>query len=201
MSAGGPVAAAILSAGRSSRMGRPKALLPGADGRTFLEAVVGRAREAGLDPVRVVLGAHRQPILRALPALAPDVVSNEQVELGQLHSLRLALASLPGSTAACVMFLVDHPLVAAGTVEQLVATWRRERSAAVVPAFGGRRGHPVLLDRRLFGPLCDGSLDGGARAVLRAHADEVAEVAVDDSGVLHDVDTPEDYEERFGVRP
>ncbi len=194
MSGGGPVAAVVLTAGRSARMGRPKALLP-VGRETFLERVVGVAAAAGLDPVRVVVGPHGKAIAAALPALGPLLVPNPDTELGQLHSLRLGLHALPAGVDAAVMFLVDHPLVRPDTVRTLVAAFRSGGRPVVVPVHGDRRGHPVLFGRAVFAELLEGPLEGGARRVVRADPSRVEEVAVDDSGILADVDTPEQYEE------
>jgi molybdenum cofactor cytidylyltransferase len=198
MDAAGGVAAAVLAAGRSSRMGRPKALLPLGE-ETFLERVVATAEEAGLSPVRVVLGAHREAIEGALPWLHGRVVRNDRIEDGQLHSLRLVLRQLPESCEACAMMLVDHPLVRASTLRALVDAFERSRAPLVVPSCGGRRGHPVLFARELFGPLCDGPLEGGARRIVRERGVRPWEVPVDDPGVLKDIDTPEEYEEARGA--
>jgi molybdenum cofactor cytidylyltransferase len=194
----GRVAAAVLAAGRSSRMGRPKALLP-LGGVTFLERVVATADGAGLSPVRVVIGAHREAIELALPWLHDRFVHNDRVEDGQLHSLRLVLRDLPASCEGCVVMLVDHPLVREGTVRALVQAFLEHRAPMVVPRFGARRGHPALFGRELFDPLCHGSLEGGARRVVRERGVRPLEVPVDDPGVLADVDTPGEYEEARGA--
>ena len=192
------VAAAVLAAGRSSRMGRPKALLPLGD-QTFLERVVATADGVGLSPVRVVVGAHREAIERALPWLHDRFLFNEHVDDGQLHSLRIVLRALPTRCTACVMMLVDHPLVRVRTVRALVEAFEREGAPMVVPRFGDRRGHPVLFARELFEPLCTGPLDGGARRIVRDRGVRPLEVAVDDPGVLSDIDTPAEYEEARGA--
>ena len=197
MSQGPAVAAAVLTAGRSSRMGRPKALLPIGEA-TFLERVVSGADRAGLDPVRIVVGAHREEIDAALPSLRTRFVLNEDVDGGQLHSLRLALGTLPEACEACVMMLVDHPFVKDATVRLLVEAFDRTRAPMVVPRYRDRRGHPVLFGRELFGPLCGGPLDGGARRVVRERGVRPVEVPVEDPGVLLDVDTPAEYEEALG---
>lgn len=175
-------------------MGRPKPLLR-LGSLTFLERVVAAAQGAGLDPLRIVVGGQREAIAATLPELVPHFVVNDRVADGQLHSLRLALRGLPPSCEACVMMLVDHPLVRPATVHALVDAFAESRAEMVVPLHEGRRGHPVLFARGLFGPLCEGSLEGGARRVVREHGVRQLEVPLDDPGVLVDVDTPGEYEE------
>jgi molybdenum cofactor cytidylyltransferase len=175
-------------------MGRPKALLP-LGGKTFLERILDTAQEAGLDPLRVVVSEHGGAITAALPALAPLLLRNERPELGQLHSLRLAVDSLPEQVRGAVVFLVDHPLVRVETVTALLAAASATLKPVAVPVHRGRRGHPVYLGRETFLALFEAPLERGARAVLEDHPERVAEVAVADPGVLVDVDTPAEYEE------
>jgi len=182
------VAGVILAAGRSQRMGRTKALLPLA-GRTFLASIVGLARSAGLRPLRVVVGGgDENGIVEAHPELGEQ-------DLGQLHSLRLALRTLDPTPDAVVVFLVDHPLVRLDTVRSLIDEHRASRRPIVIPSHRGRRGHPVLFAREVFPELLDGPLEGGARRVVRRDAARVAVVEVADAGVLADIDTPSDFQE------
>lgn len=194
MSTDPTVAAAVLAAGRSSRMGHPKALLR-LGAATFLERVVSAAERARLEPLRVVVGAHRREIDLAMPWLRPRFVVNDDVDQGQLHSLRLALRTLSQDCDACVMMLVDHPLVCPSTVRALVDAYAAYRPAMVVPRFRERRGHPVLFSHEMFDPLCNGPLEGGARRIVREQGVSPLAVDVEDPGVLTDVDTPEEYEQ------
>jgi len=192
------VAGVILAAGRSQRMGRTKALLPLA-GRTFLASIVGLARSAGLRPLRVVVGGgDENGIVETHPELAELIVTNHEQDLGQLHSLRLALRTLDPTPDAVVVFLVDHPLVRLDTVRSLIDEHRASRRPIVIPSHRGRRGHPVLFAREVFPELLDGPLEGGARRVVRRDSARVAVVEVADAGVLADIDTPSDFRELVG---
>lgn len=186
------VAAVVLAAGDSRRMGQPKALLRTPSG-TFLERVVALARAAGLEPVRVVVGCDGPTICAALPALAPLCLHNPAPELGQLHSLRLGLASLPPESAAAAVLLVDHPLVLPDTVAALVAGFAASGRPIVVPSYRGQRGHPVIFSRRVWEELARAPLAAGARAVVASDPSRVLEVAVEDAGVVADIDTPEAF--------
>jgi len=199
----------ILAAGASSRMGRPKALLPtAAPGETFLSRLVGTLVAAGLDDLVLVVGRLSAPdeaeLTRVLEALPPVVraVENPDPSRGQLSSLQEGLAFIdhPGVRGMLVT-LIDVPLVAADTVRALLEAYRATGAPVVRPARQGRHGHPVIFDRALFDALRQADPAGGARAVVRAHADRAVELAVDDEGAFVDVDTPEDYARVFGRPP
>jgi molybdenum cofactor cytidylyltransferase len=190
------IGAVILAAGESSRMGRPKALLPLREGEspTFLGRLAATARRAGLEPLRIVVGKHGREIEEAHPELSDCLVLNERPDLGQLHSLRLGLESMGGVVDAAVIFLVDHPFVTMETVQALMEAYSAEGKPIIIPVCRGRRGHPVLFGRELFGDIFHAPLEQGARHVVRSHPDLVKHLEVDDPGVLADIDTPEDYE-------
>jgi molybdenum cofactor cytidylyltransferase len=191
------VAGIILAAGRSRRMGYPKALLPVGQ-TTFVGRLVSVAREAGLAPVRIVVGDAATAVAVSYPLLAPLLVRNDAPDLGQLHSLRLGLRAVGPECRAAVVFPVDHPLVAVSTVAALVAAHRGGRGVIVLPVHSGRRGHPVLFGREVFGELGDGPLEGGARRIVRADPGRVVEIPVDDPGIITDIDTPEEYRAAVG---
>ena len=193
------LAAIILAAGESSRMGRPKALLPDPDGQPFVARLAGTFAAAGVPHIVVVGGSQTPAIAQVLDAAAlrirPVIVTNPNPQLGQLSSLWVGLDEAERAGAEAVLVtLVDIPMVRVETVERVLAAWRERRAPIVRPAFGGRHGHPVLFDRAVFAELRRAPLDEGARAVVHAHAEDVTNVAVDDEGCVTDVDTPEDYE-------
>jgi molybdenum cofactor cytidylyltransferase len=198
MTSGPRIAAVVLAAGDSRRMGQPKALLRTPSG-TFLERVVALAQAVPLEPVRVVVGRDGPTICAALPALAPLCIHNPEPELGQLHSLRLALASLPAASQGAAVLLVDHPFVRAETITALVAAFHATGRPIVVPSYQGQRGHPVLFARCVWEELVRAPLEVGARAVVASEASRVLEVAVEDAGILADIDTPEAFRQWVGV--
>lgn len=186
----------VLAGGRSSRMGRPKALLPiGSDGDTFFDRVTRTLLEAGVEDVIVVVGADALAIRAgARPRSGVRIVDNPDYEQGQLTSLLAGLRALDASRAtAALVTLIDVPLVSAATVRTLMAA-QRERDAPVVrPVSNGRHGHPVIFGRALFEELHAADPAQGAKPVVRAHAADMIEVPVHDEGAFTDIDTPEDY--------
>ncbi len=193
----------VLAAGQSSRMGRPKALLP-LGRETFLSRVVGALRQGGVEDVVVVTGGDRDAVAAAVRAWPdpPRLVHNSRYEEGQLSSLIAALQVVdrPGVRAVLVT-LVDVPLVSSETVRRVLDAYRRTHAPVVRPVRGTRHGHPVVFDRAIFEALRHADPAQGAQAVVHAHANDIVDVPIDDEGPFLDVDTPEDYERltaRFG---
>jgi molybdenum cofactor cytidylyltransferase len=193
------LAAVILSAGESSRMGSPKALVP-LGSRTFLGHLLEviqqskRNTESGkeIGCTRVVLGAHTKEITEKIPLDASAIVLNPHWREGQLSSIKEAIRSLGAvQTDGVILFLVDHPLVSAELVSQLVGQFYASGRAIVLPKFRDKRGHPVIFAARLYPELLAASAEQGARAVVWAHPDEVLEVPTNEEGVVLNLNDPE----------
>ena len=192
------LAAVILSAGASSRMGRPKALLPYREG-TFLEHLIEVTRHPRTGATRVVLGAGAE-VIQAVAKLDPSVVVlNPDWEQGQLSSIRAGLRSLEGiDTDGIVLCPVDHPLVSERLVSELIERFYEDKKAIVLPTYKGRRGHPVIFSAALYGELLAASADKGARAVVWAHATEVLEIPTDEEGVVLNINDPDMLKRAIG---
>jgi molybdenum cofactor cytidylyltransferase len=186
----------VLAAGKSTRMGRPKAALPidGAD--TFLTRIVRTFQEAGVDDVVVVVGYEAELVTACCieRGVSPRFVMNAQYEAGQFSSLLVGLRAIdrPG-TSAMLLTLVDVPLVSAGTVRAVMERYRESRAPIVRPVKGSLHGHPVLVDRGLFQLIRRADPAFGAKPIIRAYASEAGDVPVDEAGAFIDVDTPEEY--------
>jgi molybdenum cofactor cytidylyltransferase len=206
--AGTRVAGLILAAGESSRMGRDKALLP-FRGRTFLETIIAKVREAGIERVAVVLGHHAEIIQRAIVSSAEsrdvEFVINPDYRRGQTSSLQSGVAALQkpataaiaarsGTPDAVVLCLVDHPAFDPATVQALISRFEKNTGAhVVVPTHEGCRGHPVLIAQPLFAPLLALGADEGANHVIRTCQERTEQVEVSDAGILVDVDDETAY--------
>ena len=189
------IAAIVLAAGASKRMGRPKAMLH-LRGETFLETVLHGCAASGINRCVAVLGPDKDNILSQMNLSAVTVVQNPAPETGPIGSIRIALeALLNHPVEAVVVWHVDRPHVAVSTVTALIDRFRRGGVSIVLPEFEGRRGHPVIFGRAVFEELLQAPDDEGARAVVRADPSRVAVVRVADPAVTEDVDTPEAYEE------
>ncbi|MDQ5872017.1 MAG: nucleotidyltransferase family protein [Acidobacteriota bacterium] len=183
--------AVVPAAGLSRRMGREKVLLP--FGRsTMLETVLSKLRAAGVERVVVVV---RPDLLEAAARArdaGADVAENLHPEGEMIESIRLGIAALPADLDAFFVWPADHPAVLESTLERL--TDRAARGKAVLPVFGGRRGHPALVGADLRDSIGRIPARDGLRRLWRDRADAVEELPVDDPGVLENLDDPESYE-------
>ena len=192
------IAAVVLSAGESRRMGRPKALLP-IGGLSFLERIVKSLRTTKVEKVIVVLGHNPDEIQTKIRHLPVTVLVNPDYAQGQLSSLIVAIRALEAEKLdGILVHLVDHPFLNPDLVDRMIDRFYESKKLIVVPTCKGRRGHPVILSSRLFGELLSAPMDQGAKSVVRGHAAETLEIESDDEGITLDIDTPEDYRRHVG---
>lgn len=188
------IAAVVLSAGESSRMGWPKALLP-IDGQTFIERIVAALKQGGLERIVVVLGFNTEEMRRQIEQLPVEIVVNPDYKQGQLSSLQTAIRYLESDTNCdgMLVHLVDHPYIDPQLVGVMVRQFSESKKLIVVPRHQGKRGHPVIFARALFAELLNAPMDQGAKAVVNAHRSETLEIDTEDVGITLDIDTPELY--------
>lgn len=193
--------ALILAAGDSTRMGRPKALLPDAEGRPFVARIARTFAASGVSNIVIVTGQQHDAIVAASandPEVTPVFARNPDPSRGQLSSLWTGLDEIGPDTEAVLMTLVDVPLIEESTIRAVIDAWRATGAPIVRPAIGDRHGHPVLFARELFDQLRRAPLSEGAKAVVHSHADRVVNIQVNDEGCLVDVDTKGDYDRLIG---
>ncbi len=188
-----PVAAVLLAAGGSRRMGQSKQLLP-IDGQPMVRRVAQTVCQAGLAQVVVVVGAEGDRVARALAGLDLEIVHNQAWAQGMSTSVRAGMEALRPEIEAALLVLADQPGLTIDALEALVEAYRATRAPIVAPYYRGRRGNPVLFARSLFADLGQVEGDQGGRALLVRHEQEVARVDLDDVAILLDVDTRHDYE-------
>ena len=185
------LAAVILSAGASSRMGRPKALIPYREG-TFLEHLIQVTRHPRIGVTRVVLGAGADEIRKITKLDEPLIVLNPNWKQGQLSSICAGIRSLDGiETDGIILCPVDHPLVSARLVGDLVAQFYLNNKSIVLPTFNTRRGHPVIFSKTLYAELLDAPADKGARAVVWAHSSDILAVPTSEEGIILNINDPD----------
>lgn len=186
------LAAVILSAGESERMGQSKALLKIGE-RNFVEAISHNLWSAGVREISLILGADAQKIWKELKPLREKILINDQWKNGQISSLQIALRKVWYTMEALMVCLVDTPLVKAETYEKLVWAWKMRQGTIVIPQYEGKHGHPVIFDHRFFSELMLAPLDQGAHWVTHRHPESIVNIEVEDEGVVQDIDTMEDY--------
>ncbi|NIR31364.1 MAG: nucleotidyltransferase family protein [Gammaproteobacteria bacterium] len=184
------VAALVLAAGRSGRMGGANKLLVPVAGQPMLAHVVDAVQESRAVLTVVVVGYERERVAAVLRGRKVDVVANPDYARGLSASLACGVAALPSSCDAVIICLGDMPRIRAPHLDRLIEGFE-DGCEICVPTHAGRRGNPVLWARRFFPELCDLRGDVGARALLERHAAQVCEVPMADDAVLFDVDSPE----------
>jgi molybdenum cofactor cytidylyltransferase len=185
------IAALLLAAGQSRRMGGPNKLLAEIDGRPMVARVAKRLLSSHARPIVAVLGNQADSVDAALGKLPVERVRNPAFAEGLSTSLKRGLQALPRDCDGVIVCLGDMPLVTGRDLDRLVAAFNPlEGRAIIVPIRRGKRGNPVLWARRFFGEMAELAGDVGAKHLIGEHAELVYEVEMDTDGVLVDVDTP-----------
>jgi len=194
------IAAVLLAAGESKRMGSPKLALPWRGERSLIAALANTFLEAGAAPVIVVTGGDREAVERTLDRNLVRLVYNADYARDEmLGSIQIGLRALEDNAIeAAFVCPGDLPLLQVGTVRDLRQGWERSRSRIMTPSFERRRGHPILLAREVWPEVL--ALDEGQtmRAYLGRRTDWIEYVESTDPGVLKDIDSPADYKDAVG---
>lgn len=195
------ISAIVLAAGLSTRMKRPKQLLPYGE-HTVIEHIVSVLLAASVDEVLVVTGHARAAVEGALArwpvrtAFNPDYAEKEM-----LSSVQVGLTALPVTSQAALLAIGDMPAIQRDVVNQLVRAYRwGDDDSVYIPSYKMRAGHPILVPRPFWKAILSLSADDTLRSVLRAKSTQVRWVVVDTPSVLRDMDTPADYERELGLR-
>lgn len=191
-------AAVIPAAGLSSRMGRFKPLLP-LGGTTVLERVIGLFRSAGVGRIIVVTGRRGDEVGGVASKNGAVAVHNPHFKQGMYSSVLAGVRALPEEADGFFMLPADIPLVRRETVLRLMDAFSGDRPAVLHPRFRGERGHPPIIGRQVVPAILKHDGEGGLRAVLDRFEPDAADLDVADSGILHDLDHPEDYDHAVAV--
>jgi molybdenum cofactor cytidylyltransferase len=190
--AGRRLAAVVLAAGRSTRMGGPNKLLAEIRGRPLVRIVVEEALASHAKPVIVVVGHQRGEVEKVLADLPVQLIYNPDFAQGLGTSLKAGIAAVPAEADGAIVCLADMPQVDASLLNRLIAAFDPDRGALIVmPTVEGKRGNPVLWSRRFFPDLMAIEGDVGARHFIARYGEAVVEVPLEGRAALVDVDTPE----------
>lgn len=205
------LAGLILAGGASTRMGAPKPIMPWGD-KTFLQAVIDKMKTAGVEPVVAVLGAHFRKAHDHCRSCGAAPIFNRDWALGQFSSLQTGLGELSkllssgefdGEKKCGVMVaLVDQPHIASQVFGEVAEAYKKFPDELIIPTFQERRGHPYVIPRDLFSSVLAMPASAITRDFLNAHQSLLMLLPVADSGILFDIDTPEDLfiaMERFSL--
>jgi molybdenum cofactor cytidylyltransferase len=186
------IAAVVLAAGRSTRMGGPNKLLAEISNRPLVRIAADEALASQAHPVIVVTGHQRAQVAAALSGLDVTLVHNPDFADGLATSVKAGVAAVPDDVDGVVVCLGDMPQVNAPLIDKLIDAFDPEKGALiVVPAIGGKRGNPVVWSRRFFPELATLQGDTGARHLIASFPEAVIEVPLSGAAALVDVDTPD----------
>ncbi len=196
------ISAIVLTAGASSRMGKPKAFLEW-NGSTFIETICSNLSKLNLLQIVLVtsptlvkttpLPHQHSPVFAFLRGIY--WTENPRPEDGMLSSFRCGLRKLKSKKTNVMLCLIDHPAVKQETYKKLCNNAKKDK--IVVPVYKGRRGHPVIFGADFICELLENECPEGAKTIVKSHPESILELEVDDKGILMDIDTPKEYETAF----
>ena len=195
------IAGVVLAAGQSSRLGRPKQLLP-LRGEPLLRHTLRAVLASSLDEILVVIGHEAEAVREAAADLPVRFVNNPDAALGQSTSVRAGLRALAPDADAAIFFLGDQPGVAPDVVDALIAAWRETNAPVVAPRYVDGFGNPVLFDKRVFPDLATLQGDTGARPIVHTYEKRGNLQSVNVDGLAPpDIDTEVDYAALIEAQP
>jgi molybdenum cofactor cytidylyltransferase len=161
---------------------------------TVIERVIGLFRRAGIADITVVLGHRADSIASLMEGRGVRLAVNDRYDEGMFSSIQTGVAKISRTQRAFFLLPVDIPLVTPETLAALISAFREGEIDVCRPCFRGRHGHPPLISTALIPAIVDFERPGGLRALLAQYTTRTADVAVDDPGILLDLDTRDDYE-------
>jgi molybdenum cofactor cytidylyltransferase len=185
------VAAVVLAAGRSTRMGAQNKLLADVGGVPMVRRVVETALGSKARPVVVVTGHQAADVRAALSGLDVRLIDNPDYATGLAGSLKAGIRAVPAECDGALILLGDMPRISAEHVDRLVEAFAAASESIAVPVHEGRQGNPVLWPRRYFAELLQLEGDAGAKRLIATHSDDVRNVDLGTDAIFADVDTPE----------
>lgn len=187
------ICAIVLAAGQSERMGAQKLLLP-FGGKTVIAHIVEQITASSVDEVYVVVGYQWKQVSEGLSGSAFSIVKNSNYKSGMLSSVRCGLKAIPQECKAVLVALGDQPSITTKLIDNMLQNFSSTEKQILVPIYDGKRGHPIIFSAVYRDEILTHYDDIGLRGLLYAHKGDVFELPVASSGVLSDMDCPEDYQ-------
>ncbi len=186
------ICAIILAAGQSKRMGVQKLLLP-FGGKTVIVHIVDQLTASSVDEVYVVVGCQGKQVSEGLSGRPVSIVNNSNYKSGMLSSVRCGLHAISQQCKAVLVALGDQPSVTTKLIDRMLQNFASTEKQILVPLYDGKRGHPIIFSAAYRDEILTHYDDIGLRGLLYAHKEDIFELPVKTSGVLWDMDCPEDY--------
>jgi len=187
------VTAIILGAGESSRMGRPKLLLPFGDS-TIIEEVISQALASSVEKTIVVLGSNIESHREVIKNYPVEIINNEQYKEGMFSSVKCGLEAVPDTSDAVMVLLGDQPMIQAEEMDQLIESYRDSEKEIALATHGNMRGHPILFGRKFISEIIGYPGKASLRDLLQKHPSEILEIKTGSDRILRDIDTENDYQ-------
>ncbi len=184
--------AIVLAAGESRRMGSPKMLLP-FKGSSMIERVIMNISGSEVNSIIVVVGALKEPLEELLDKLSVKHCYNDKYMEGMLSSVKCGFRNLPLDVEAVLVFQGDQPLISSSIINRVIEAFRSSDKGILMPVYKGRRGHPLLIDKKYISEIEKLDAGEGLRSLAYRFSDNVLEVETDDPDILRDFDTLEEY--------
>jgi CTP:molybdopterin cytidylyltransferase MocA len=188
------ISAIILAAGKSTRIGEPKALLKFRE-KAFLETIIDNFQTAGIEKILVVLGYAAEEILDKLTLPSDLYVLNENYESGQFSSFQTGVKALGADIEGAFLALVDQPEIRGPLIRKLLNAFLKNSNKIIIPSYMGERGHPPIFPNILFQEILSAPASQTAADIIHKNQDRVLEVAVNDESILRNINTKQDLQE------
>ena len=187
------ICAIVLAAGQSRRMGVQKLLLPFSS-KTVIAHIVDQLVASSIDEVYVVVGCQGKQVSRELSGRPVSIVNNSNYKSGMLSSVRCGLHAISQQCRAVLAALGDQPSVTTKLIDQMLQNFASTEKQILVPLYDGKRGHPIIFSAVYRDEILTQYDNVGLRGLLYAHKEDIYELPVKTSGVLSDMDCPQDYQ-------
>jgi molybdenum cofactor cytidylyltransferase len=184
--------AIILAAGESTRMGFPKMLLTFNE-TTMIEKVIANVTESKVNNILVVLGAYRNELVKQIGNLNVKCCYNENYKEGMLSSVQRGFRNLPSDFSSVLVFQGDQPLITPTSINKVIEAYLTSGKGIIIPVFKGKRGHPILIGSKYRNEIDKLNPERGLKSLAEEFSYDVLEVDTNDSGILTDFDTYDEY--------
>ena len=196
----GKICSIILAAGESKRMGFPKMLLS-FNGLTMIETVINNVSSSEIDNTIVVLGANRDLLMEKVSKYNVTCCYNDNYKEGMLSSVKCGFRNLPADIEAVLVFQGDQPFITSEVINVVIKAYSSSEKGIVIPVYKNRRGHPLMVSKKYRDEIEKLDSNLGLRSLAEKFSEDVLEVDTEQSGILVDFDTYEDYEKEINKTP
>jgi len=188
----GAIGAIILAAGESKRMGFPKMLLP-FHGTTMIENVIANVSASSVESTLIILGTEKDRLIEVIKKTTATYCYNDNYKEGMLSSVKCGFQNLSLDIKDVLVFQGDQPYITSDVINRVIEAYKSSGKGIVIPVYNGKRGHPLLIDRKYRNDIEKLDASDGLRSLAYMFSEDVLEVETECPGILRDFDTYEEY--------